>query len=156
MFCSHCGKELADAAPLCPNCGTPTNLNVTPKAVNEVITENPQSQIFAILGFVFSMIGIAFTLLYCVFSFIYSDNAYRYAYYSSAPLFGAQPILTVFGILTGLLIILSFACCFTGIYKLKSSQQKKPLYLSIVGTIFASMEILLLLIFFMVSCIYIL
>lgn len=25
MYCSHCGKELAETAIVCPNCGTPTS-----------------------------------------------------------------------------------------------------------------------------------
>ncbi len=26
MYCKHCGKELADEALMCPDCGTPTGV----------------------------------------------------------------------------------------------------------------------------------
>lgn len=30
MICSNCGREIADMAVVCPNCGTPTNAQTQP------------------------------------------------------------------------------------------------------------------------------
>ena len=40
MFCTHCGKELADTAFMCPNCGAPTRkAQSVPQARPENVSE---------------------------------------------------------------------------------------------------------------------
>lgn len=50
-YCSHCGKELAEEAVICPNCGCAVD-GVTAKKSSE-----SNSDIIAILGLVFSFIS---------------------------------------------------------------------------------------------------
>lgn len=160
MFCSNCGKELSDVAPICPNCGTPTNLNHTKKnkQIKEVDANEPQNRIFAVIGFVLSMIGIACIVMLCSIvsefaayvSYMYDDSVF---YFSAAPAFA--PVITVFGVLTVLIVIISFICCIIGIFKTANTQQKKMLALSISGLVFSSIEILLFIfVFFLVPTIY--
>lgn len=63
MFCKNCGKELADEAIMCPDCGTPTSQSHTKRPVTaEVDVENrsPLSVIALVLSILALVCCIAF------------------------------------------------------------------------------------------------
>ena len=69
MFCQRCGKQYPDDSSFCPACGTPNACRPTaapqpqvqPQPTPQVIvTPQPQTNSYAIAGFVLSLIGIAF------------------------------------------------------------------------------------------------
>ncbi len=59
MYCSHCGKEIAETAMMCPNCGAPTNNQIEPKVKTE---KNP----LVLSGFVISIISFIFGFIWMV------------------------------------------------------------------------------------------
>lgn len=148
MFCKHCGKELSDVAPICPNCGTPTGLN-NPKTdvhIKKIDNNESQTQIYAIIGFTLSMIGFICMVLICVIVPIFADSV-NYSFLSSgysvlvAPAFA--PVISVFGILTALFVVASFITSLVGILKTKNTQQRTHFNLLATGLVFSSFEILL-------------
>ena len=61
MYCKHCGKELSDEAPLCPNCGTPTENSPIRKPERNVGTGKKRP--CAVIGFVLSLISLVTTII---------------------------------------------------------------------------------------------
>lgn len=60
-FCSHCGKEIMDAAVICPHCGCTTNGNT----IDNIVTEpnDAPNMGFAILGFLIPLAGLIIYLV---------------------------------------------------------------------------------------------
>lgn len=64
MFCSNCGKEIADNAVVCIHCGVATNLApgiITPSAVGPRKVNG-----FGIAGFVIGVISLYFGVYFCI------------------------------------------------------------------------------------------
>lgn len=69
MYCEHCGKELADEAIVCPNCGCATDNYAAKKTGNG----HTAAKVFMILGCVLSAFSfliplawtIPMTVIYC-------------------------------------------------------------------------------------------
>lgn len=69
MFCKYCGKEIAEDAKFCPNCGSGVNQENTPAPVQLSVDSNPPKQnhgdkviliICAIFGLVLGILSIVF------------------------------------------------------------------------------------------------
>ena len=58
-FCTHCGKEIMDAAVICPNCGCSTQAN------NTAVTGTPDAPNtgMAVLGFFIPLAGLIIYLV---------------------------------------------------------------------------------------------
>ena len=52
MYCSHCGKEIADIAVICPACGTKVDKGIKP------VEADKSSFWFGLLSFIFPLIGL--------------------------------------------------------------------------------------------------
>lgn len=66
MYCTHCGKELADEAIMCPDCGMPTD-NFTRQGTSIPTAPNAVGQKTSTLRtvtYVFMILGCIFTAFY--------------------------------------------------------------------------------------------
>ena len=61
MFCTHCGKEIAENAVICPDCGCPTMHYRPPHIPNPA---NKKSIGFAVLGFFLPFVGLLLYILW--------------------------------------------------------------------------------------------
>ncbi len=69
MYCKHCGKELADEALMCPDCGTPTDgkrAAQKPALVNE--QPSPRGTVALFLAIFAFVTGIIFGSFFYVFT----------------------------------------------------------------------------------------
>ena len=68
MFCSHCGKELADEAVMCPNCGTPTkNMTVNKLQSPKDAHSTGISAVVLTLSIIAFVTGIVFGAFFYVY-----------------------------------------------------------------------------------------
>ncbi len=65
MFCKNCGKEIDDAAVVCPNCGAATDKFKEP-AISAQTAESSKLNVFAIIGFIMSLVAFAFAFIIAI------------------------------------------------------------------------------------------
>ncbi|MBE6713746.1 MAG: hypothetical protein E7575_00475 [Ruminococcaceae bacterium] len=138
-FCTHCGKELFDAAVICPGCGCPTNdqstqqsffgqsfANSDPKPYLNVLSEKVKTEAFiwsavAALQIIFSIVlfasdgekSIATSLLIIAALNIFS--AYSDMQYSKEVVSNPKDIAAKYTPVTGLVIALIYNIIFGGV-----------------------------------------
>ncbi|MBO7310795.1 MAG: zinc ribbon domain-containing protein [Clostridia bacterium] len=59
-FCSHCGKELLDAAVVCPYCGCDVDRNAAVRTQND----DAPNMGYAVLGFFIPIVGLILYLIW--------------------------------------------------------------------------------------------
>ena len=134
MFCTHCGKELADNALMCPSCGSPTSNTQNPVigATEAGRQEKPQQKTkeknpAAVAGFVLSAISfvLGFILITCIFA-LYGTDAF----------FSASPYVSLF------VLIPAFGGLALNIYgMLHKNLNSTTKFLCILGLVFAGITI---------------
>ena len=72
MFCSHCGKELADDAFMCPNCGSPIGKSAQKKSIPQ---EGGKETGLAVAGFILAMIAFVTGIIFGAFFYVYPGSA---------------------------------------------------------------------------------
>ncbi len=92
MFCKNCGKELADTAVMCPNCGAPTH-------TGPVVPANASEKDWLV------------TLLLCFFLGSFGIHSF----YAGKPVIGVVQLLTLGG--CGLWSLIDFIMILIGSYK---------------------------------------
>ena len=70
MFCKNCGKELADSAFMCPNCGTPTQVTSKENSNAKSVDMNT----FAIVGFIISFLSSSIGLVLSIFGLLHAKK----------------------------------------------------------------------------------
>ena len=74
MYCYHCGKEIADEALMCPNCGAPTkNTNTVSKQeeVTPVVSSGVNIKALSVVGLILSVIAFVTGIIFGAFFFTY-------------------------------------------------------------------------------------
>lgn len=135
MFCSHCGKELAEDAFMCPNCGSPVQKAAGAKKPSPQTQEGGKETALSIVGFVFAMIAFVTAIIYGSFFYVY---------------IGSVVLLYVLGAFT---ILPAFVALFIGIYTLVSLRGKENVLaknLSITAVVFAGFALFFL---FIAGCV---
>lgn len=166
MYCKHCGKELADEAIMCPNCGTPTGIIFkSAKPEKKIKTErqsveedtNPYKP-FGIISCILSILGLIFTVTFCSFSLALAEQAgYSYMWVNNsmivtyAEIFSTlMPIMIVFGLIAATLIIIGLIFGILGAHSSRQTSGTTSIP-SIIGIAFSSFCLLFLFIFLIVS-----
>lgn len=63
MYCKHCGKEIADTAFMCPDCGTPTNEEKV-KPEPATVRVSKKSVALSSSGFMLSVVGFVTGIIF--------------------------------------------------------------------------------------------
>lgn len=130
MYCYHCGKEIAEEALMCPNCGAPTkNTNVVKQEeIAPVASNGVNINALSVVGLVLSLIGFVTGIIFGSFFLCYS--------YSIVLLY----------ILSGSTILPALAGLSIGIYTLvsKNGNNHTAKACAICSIVFASVVILFL------------
>lgn len=130
MYCYHCGKELANEALMCPNCGAPTKNSNIVKQDETASVENGVVNFKALsaVGLVLSLIGFVTGIIFGSFFLCYSYSAVLLYILSGS---------TILPALTGLSI---------GIYILvsKNDDNNTAKACSICSVVFSSIVVLFL------------
>ena len=74
MYCYHCGKEIADEALMCPNCGAPTkNTNAVTKQeeVTPVVSSVVNIKSLSVVGLILSVVAFVTGIVFGAFFFTY-------------------------------------------------------------------------------------
>ncbi|MDE6059033.1 MAG: zinc-ribbon domain-containing protein [Clostridia bacterium] len=72
MFCSHCGKELADDAFMCPNCGSPVGKSA-PRKKSEPVADAKETGI-AVIGFILAMFSFVTGIIFGAFFLCFGSS----------------------------------------------------------------------------------
>ena len=78
MFCRHCGKELADDAFMCPNCGSPTDATPLKQSAKREAEKGENSSHYtglATVAFILSMIAFVTGIIFGAFFLTSSSSA---------------------------------------------------------------------------------
>ena len=77
MFCRHCGKELADNAFMCPNCGSPTGSAPLKQELpkEEPVKKEPSLLGLSVVGFILSLVAFVTGIIFGAFFFEYAGAA---------------------------------------------------------------------------------
>lgn len=130
MYCYHCGKELANEAPMCPNCGAPTrNFSMTKQEETApIVSSGVNVKALAAVGLILSAIAFVTGIIFGAFFFTYS--------YSMVLLY----------ILSGSTILPGLAGLSIGVYVslLKENNNNTSKACAICTIVFASIVILFL------------
>lgn len=77
MFCRYCGKELADNAFMCPNCGSPTGSASVKQELSkeEPVKKEPSLTGLSVVGFILSLVAFVTGIIFGAFFFEYAGAA---------------------------------------------------------------------------------
>ena len=126
MYCKNCGKELANDAIMCPNCGSPTG--VSPQSAKKLpAQQSAQSGSIPFVAFIVSVLALFLAPFVCAVFFV------CYNVYVIIFVFIALILLAVSGFILALYAI-------SGV----KSQQGRTRVFSIIGIVFTSVVLLLL------------
>ena len=138
MFCKHCGKELADSAFMCPECGTPTS-NMYPTTNQKSASKNGETIVdavntetspFPLISIITGAIAFFLTIFFIV---LLEDRIY----YASTP-------AVVLGLFIAACVLISLIMGVWAIYKTRKSQPALSIAALIVSCVSMSFFVLYL------------
>ncbi len=94
MYCKHCGKELAESAFMCPDCGTPTGKMHAPGNIKSPAAKT--GRIASVSGFALSIISFVTTTVLVTLVIVHMNGFLGSELYVTAGLIGL--VLNIYGL----------------------------------------------------------